>query len=68
MTLPVERTRAVNNTREFLFELLDPKRTPRVPLVIRQEANHLLRHFPTQYDMDTIADTDNPVFGREDSA
>ena len=55
MTVPCERTRAVNQTREFLFELLDPKKTPRVPKAIRQTAGHLLRHYPTNYDMDLIA-------------
>jgi hypothetical protein len=50
MTLPSERVRAVINTRGFLFRLLDPHFTPRVPKFIRQEAGHLLRHYPSQYD------------------
>ncbi len=30
MTIPSERTRAVNYTYEFLRDLMDPKKTPRV--------------------------------------
>ena len=56
MTVPLERTRAVNHTRAFLYELIDPKKTPRVPKAIRQRALHLLRHYPSDYDMSVIAD------------
>lgn len=55
MTVPVERTNAVINTGKFLYDLIDPKKTPRVPKAIRQRAFHVLRHYPTQYDMDLIA-------------
>lgn len=55
MTVPLERTRAVNQTRDFLYQLIDPKKTPRVPKSIRQSALHLLRHYPGQHDMDLIA-------------
>lgn len=46
MTLPHERALAVENTREFLLSLLDPKQTPRVPKVIRKRAGQLLKHYP----------------------
>ena len=52
MTLPSERLRAVFNTRAFLFTLLNPKATPRIPLKIRREAGACLRHYPTQWEMD----------------
>jgi hypothetical protein len=61
MTLPYERTRAVTSTEEFLYDLLDPQKTPRIPKAIRQRAHHLLRHYPTSYDMKVICD-------REDSS
>jgi hypothetical protein len=51
----MERTRAVNQTRDFLYELIDPKKTPRVPKSIRQQAHHLLRHYPNQHDMQLAA-------------
>ena len=52
MTLPSERLRAVVNTRAFLFSLLDPRDTPRIPLKIRREAGACLRHYPTHWEMD----------------
>lgn len=51
MTLPSERFRAVLNTREFLKDLLDPKKTPRVPRKIRHQAYWCLRHYPWESDM-----------------
>ena len=72
MTVPVERTRAVVSTEEFLKELLDCGKTPRVPKYIRQRASLLLRHYPTEFDMEMISrreDGDDPlklpkIFGR----
>jgi hypothetical protein len=70
MTVPVERTNAVLNTQEFLYSLLDPKKTPRVPKEIREQAHRLLRHYPTKFDMDTISDREDAnnnipkVFGK----
>ena len=72
MTVPVERTNAVVWTESFLKDLLDPKKTPRVPKAIRQQASRLLRHYPSKFDMDTIADredqSNNPlerkIFGK----
>ena len=59
MTVPIERTNAVIRTQKFLIDLLDPKKTPRVPRSVRRQALHLLRHYPSEFDMNTIA-------GRED--
>lgn len=46
MTMPDERTRAVLQTREFLYELKSVSLTPGVPDTIRQQAITLLRHYP----------------------
>lgn len=51
MTLPDERYRAVQRTKQFLIDLCSAQRTPRVPLAIRDQANALLRHYPSDYDM-----------------
>ncbi|MEY4333147.1 MAG: hypothetical protein RLZZ196_1885 [Bacteroidota bacterium] len=59
MTLPDERYRAVVQTKKFLIDLCSPKRTPRVPKDIRQLANSLLRHYPSDWDM-TIASQQAP--------
>ena len=52
MTLPIERTNAVLNVERFLMDLRDPKKTPRVPTAVRQEAGRLLKHYPTKFDME----------------
>lgn len=47
MTLPEERWAAVDNTREFLYDLL--RDGNRVPKEIKQKAKGLLRHYPSPY-------------------
>ena len=59
MTIPVERTRAVIHTRQFLYDLLDPKKTPRVSKSIRESARHCLRHYPTDFEMEIIAERED---------
>ena len=54
MTLPFEEKRAVNYTREFLYDLLIPSKTPRVPKEIRDRARSLLRHYPGEYRVEEI--------------
>lgn len=61
MTLPCERVAAVNNTREFLYSLLDPKQTPKVPKHIREASRRLLKHYPSEMDMDIIANKEDGV-------
>jgi len=55
MTLPCERYNSIRYTEDFLLELCDPKKTPRVPKEIRQRARACLRHYPRRYDLDIIA-------------
>jgi hypothetical protein len=61
MTLPIERTNAVLRTERFLMDLRDPKKYPRVPRAVREEAQRLLRHYPSKYDMKYIADSFEPI-------
>ena len=61
MTLPIERTNAVLRTEKFLMDLRDPKKYPRVPKAVREEAQRLLRHYPSKYDMKYIADSFEPL-------
>ena len=66
MTVPIERTNAVVWTESFLMDLLDPKKTPRVPKSVRDQARRLLRHYPSKFEMDMIADREDgtgPQFG-----
>ena len=57
MTTPIERTYAVLNAEQFLMDLRDPKKYPRVPKAVREEANRLLKHYPSRYNMAYIADS-----------
>ena len=68
MTLPNERYAAVTRTEQFLRDLMDPKKTPRVPRDIRQQAYYCLRHYPSKWNMDVVAtrtpsvfETNNPI-------
>jgi hypothetical protein len=54
MTLPFEEKRTINYTRQFLYDLLVPSQTPRVPKEIRDRARSLLRHYPAEYRVDDI--------------
>lgn len=51
MTVPSERRRAILNVRRFLFDLLDPKKTPGVSREIRNQARQLLKHYPSDFDL-----------------
>jgi hypothetical protein len=52
MTLPDERYRAVVQTQKFLLEILS---TPRVPKAIKDRARSMLRHYPSEWDMQMAA-------------
>ena len=55
MTLPCERYNAIKRTEDFLKDLMDPKKTPRVPKEIRKQAYYCLRHYPRKFDLDYLA-------------
>jgi hypothetical protein len=63
MTLPIERSRSITNTKEFLLDLLNPEKTPRVPKEIRKRAYQLLKHFPGDFDINMAADGAPSYFG-----
>ena len=63
MSLPRERTNSIKQARDFLRDLLDPKKTPRIPKEIRRRAYSALRHFPTDLDVGYAADGAPGVFG-----
>lgn len=65
MTLPIERTYAVRNTEQFLLDLCNPKKTPRVPAGIREQARRLLRHYPTKYDLVYMDNSFQPLEEKE---
>ena len=55
MTLPDERYRAVVQTRRFLLDLCNSEHTPRVPKLVRETARAMLRHYPSDWDMQRTA-------------
>lgn len=63
MTLPDERTRSIICTRDFLYRLLDPQQTPRVPREIRRQAAMCLRHFPYAYEFAKVCKKLPELFG-----
>jgi hypothetical protein len=64
MTMPNERKWAIDNTRLFLVDLMDPKKTPRVPSAIRKEAYRCLKHYPDEYYMEEAQRLAPSVFGQ----
>ena len=66
MTLPDERYRAVVRTEEFLKDLCNPRKTPRVPKAIREQAYYCLRHYPSKYHMDVAGSVVTGVFETKD--
>jgi hypothetical protein len=62
MTLPDERYRAVVQTRRFLLDLCNREHTPRVPKIVRDTARSMLRHYPSDWDMQRAAEAAPEVF------
>ena len=54
MTLPDERYRAVKFAEQFLSRLAGGQYA-RVPKAVRDEARSILRHYPSEYDMNRAA-------------
>jgi hypothetical protein len=65
MTLPDERYRAVIQTRRFLMDLCNPEHTPRVPKLIRDTARSMLRHYPSDFDMQLAARHSPDIFAEK---
>lgn len=63
MTVPFERKNAVVWTEDFLLDLTNPRKTPRVPKEIRQRALHLLRHYPSKHDMEMAGIVEDEAAG-----
>ena len=61
MSLGYEQQRALLRTQEFLRDLLDRQKTPRVPKEVRERAYRCLRHFPF-----LDGDTGEPMFSHDE--
>ena len=64
MTLPDERYRAIQWAETLCRDLLDPKKTPRVPKDIRRRAYSVLRHFPEEYYLSMLAESRPDILER----
>jgi len=51
MTLPYEEVNSLKAVRKFLYDLLDPSKTPRVPKTIRLRAHRLSKHYPMDHSI-----------------
>lgn len=58
MSLPHEQAHALVRTREFLFELCVPSKSPRVPRRIREQARRCLKHYPISMEWPRIVRDD----------
>lgn len=56
MTLPDERYRAIRLAESFLQDLTDPGKTPKIPRAVRARARSVLRHYPTAWHLDQLAE------------
>jgi hypothetical protein len=56
MTIPIEELYSLRNTREFLLDLTDPQKTPRIQMRIRNQAKTLLRHYPSAIRLEEVWD------------
>lgn len=67
MTIPAERSRAVQNAADFLERLALHDGIKRVPKAVRDEARRILRHYPTDYDLADLARRAPDRWGRPET-
>jgi hypothetical protein len=59
MTTIDEKFQAIHNARSFMYRLMDPKQTPKVPRKIREEARARLKHFPHEFEAKYMKEREN---------
>ncbi|HEX7649262.1 MAG TPA: BPSL0761 family protein [Noviherbaspirillum sp.] len=52
MTTPRERTQAIKFAAEFMKKIVEMQDAPEI---LREEARHILRHYPNESQIDSIA-------------
>ena len=65
MTLPDERYRAIKWAEQFLQDLQDPKKTPRIPKRVRAQARMIMRHYPSEYYVSMLAEARPDIIAAE---
>lgn len=46
-----EEKNSIEYIRNFLYDLLDPKATPKVPRYVRLRARRVIKHYPISLDL-----------------
>lgn len=64
MTLPYERYNSLVYSKQFLLDLLDPKKTPKVPKEVRRRAAACLRHYPYEHELELVSQKLPKYFGK----
>jgi hypothetical protein len=54
MTIPIEHIHSLRMTRNFLRELMDPKKTPGIPRCVRKQASSCMRHMIMSYQDEDV--------------
>ena len=54
MTLPHEEYYSLVAVKNFLYDLMNPAHTPKVPSDVRERASRVLKHFPMQHRLNEI--------------
>lgn len=66
MSLPDEKIRAMQSTRRFLYDLLNPQATPRVPKAVRDRARRVVKHYPFDFEIQEMMEAYNAHRVRDD--
>lgn len=59
MSLRNEQYRALKYTKEFIYELFDPKTYPKTKTEMRKRASRVIKHFPP------LEESGKPMFSRD---
>lgn len=46
-----EEKRSIESVRRFLYDLISPQATPKVPKYVRLRARQVVKHYPVSLDM-----------------
>lgn len=65
MTTPEDRYRALKQSRKLLEELCDPGKTPRVPSIVRDRARSILKHYPNDYELDSLVENSPEILEKK---
>jgi len=56
MTVPYERRVALDQTSNFLHDLIDREKYPKLPKPLRDRARSLLKHYPNSFYLDIVCE------------